>query len=164
MAQQSHDGCVRATRVLSVDSAIFSVGVLALSCLLGHKVAADAPGLTSSHRAGKMAKRAFLHSVLFLVSNLRKSWQTSYISLTRAESHAHSWTHTGKEEQDDQGWHRRSIIYPLSLGERVWLHTARCLNNVHFFFFPLAGPNDTWEFSSPTRDQTCMPCIGSTQF
>lgn len=95
-------------------------------------MAADAPGLTSSHRAGKMAKRTFLHSVLFLVSNLRKSWQTSYISLTRAESHAHSWTLTGKEEQDDQGWHRPSIIYPLSLGERVWLHTARCLNNVRF--------------------------------
>lgn len=47
-------------------------------------MAADAPGLTSSHRAGRMAKWAFPHSVLFLVGNLRKSWQTSYISLTRA--------------------------------------------------------------------------------
>ena len=81
-------------------------------------MAADAPGLMSSHRAGRIAKRAFLHSVLFLVSNLRKSWQTSYISVTGAWSHAHSWTLTGKEEQDGHGWLRPSIIYPLGLGER----------------------------------------------
>lgn len=37
--------------------------------------------------------------------------------MTGAWSHAHSWTLTGKEEQDGYGWLRRSIIYPLGLGE-----------------------------------------------
>ena len=30
-----------------------------------------------------------------------------------------------------------------------------------FFFSLLAAPGGMWGLSSPTRDQTCIPCIGS---
>lgn len=48
------------------------------------------------------AKEGIPYSARFLVSNLRKSWQTSYVSLTKTGSHDRSWTLTGKEEQDGQ--------------------------------------------------------------
>ena len=32
-----------------------------------------------------------------------------------------------------------------------------------FFFILLATSLSTWDFSSPTRDQTRTPCSGSTQ-
>ena len=32
-----------------------------------------------------------------------------------------------------------------------------------YFFTFLAVPRSMWDFSSPRRDQTCAPCIGSTE-
>lgn len=67
------------------------------------------------------AKGGIARCAHFLVSNLRKSWQTSYVSLTRVGSHDCCWTLTGKEEQDGQDWLRHSRIYLLGLGEGVAL-------------------------------------------
>ena len=40
-------------------------------------------------------------------------------------------------------------------------------NNEHFqplFFFKIkVMPYSMWDFSSPTRDWTCVPCIGSAE-
>ena len=35
---------------------------------------------------------------------------------------------------------------------------------LNFFFFFLAVPSSMQDLSPPTRNQTCVPCIGSTVF
>ena len=34
----------------------------------------------------------------------------------------------------------------------------------YLFFSPLATPHSTWDLRFPTRDWTCAPCIGNTEF
>ena len=35
--------------------------------------------------------------------------------------------------------------------------------NLFWFLFVLALPRGTWDHNSSTRDQTCVPCIGSAE-
>ena len=50
------------------------------------------------------------------------------------------------------------------LQERILVHGILFVCLFSFFgFFVLAAPHGMWDFSSPTRDQTHGPCIGSAE-
>ena len=60
----------------------------------------------------------------------------------------------------------------LAKGKFANIYTASMLLEWHMIlvhfgnkrtFFFLGGPRCLWDLSSPTRDRTCIPCIGSTE-
>ena len=47
-----------------------------------------------------------------------------------------------------------------ALAVMLW---SSCPKSLNFFFFFFIEPHDMWDLSSPIRDQTLAPCIGSLE-
>ena len=64
------------------------------------------------------------------------------------------------ECKHDDGSDHEDKSHALNLAEQ---EDRRCQDPFFFFFKCLASPCGTWDLSSPNRDQTCAPYIGSVE-